>query len=485
MPAYEAVIGLEVHAQLKTRTKIFCGCSTRFGAPPNTHTCPVCLGHPGALPVLNRRVVELGVRSALALACEVQSRSVFERKNYFYPDLPKGYQISQYRQPLATDGEVRIEIGGQPKTIRLIRLHLEEDAGKSIHDGMPDSDSFSYVDLNRSGVPLMEIVSQPDIRSPEEAYLFLQRLRSILRYADVCDGNMEEGSLRCDANVSIRPKGREELGTRTELKNLNSFRNVQRALEHEIERQIQLVESGGEVVQQTVLWDAAAGVTRPMRGKEEAHDYRYFPEPDLTPIMLSPAWIEEQRGGLPELPAVRKERMAARYELSEYEAQLLSLDAGLADYYEEVATTADNPKAAANFVLNDLLREQNQAKRDEGDIPLPAAHLAELIRMVDSGTISISAARQELFCEMYRSGKSPAELVRQLGLEQISDDAALGELIRVVLEESPAQLEQYRKGKKGVFGYFVGRVMKASKGKANPRVVKQLLEEQIGDGSDG
>jgi len=479
MSDYQAVIGLEVHAQLKTRTKIFCSCPTTYGAPPNSQTCPVCLGHPGALPVLNQKAVELAVRGALALGCHIRPRSVFARKNYFYPDLPKGYQISQYEEPLATGGSVRIEVDDGAREITLVRFHLEEDAGKSIHDGMPDSDRASYVDLNRSGVPLVEIVSRPDLKTPKEAYLYLQRLRSILRYAGVCDGNLEEGSMRCAANVSIRRKESRKLGTRTELKNLNSFRNVRRALDFEIARQTEIAEGGGRVRQETVLWDAADARTRPMRGKEEAHDYRYFPEPDLLPLVLEPAWIDQRRGTLPELPAERKQRLMATYGITQADAHLLTLERSLADYFEEVAELSGNARTSANFIVNDLLREQKVAKHDETNIPLPARHLAELIEMVDSGAVSVSAARG-LFEELYVTRRPPAQLVREKGLEQVSDVDTLREVIRSVLQESPGQVEQYRNGKAGVFGYLVGRVMRASGGKANPRTVNALLKEMIG-----
>jgi aspartyl-tRNA(Asn)/glutamyl-tRNA(Gln) amidotransferase subunit B len=476
---YEAVIGLEVHAQLKTRSKIFCACSTAYGNPPNSQTCPVCLGHPGALPVLNEGAVRLAVRTALALGCTVQEHSVFARKNYFYPDLPKGYQISQYEAPLATGGGVEIELEGRSKTVGLIRLHLEEDAGKSIHDGMPDSDEHSYVDLNRSGVPLVEIVSLPELHQAEEAYLFLQRLRSILRYTDVCDGNLEQGSLRCDANVSIRPRGSSSLGTRTELKNVNSFRNVQRALDFEIARQVELLRSGREVVQETVLWDAEAGVTRSMRGKEEAHDYRYFPDPDLPPLVLERRWIEEIREELPELPAERKRRLLARYGLTEYEAQRLTLEATLADFFEAVVRESVSPKSAANFILNDLLREQRSAKRDESEIRLSPVDLSRLIGMVDEGRISSTVARRDLLPEMFRTGRPPDELVRELGLEQVSDAAELERLVRDALSGHPHEVEQYRAGKRGLLGYFVGLVMKASRGRANPRKVDELLRREL------
>jgi len=479
MAQYEAVIGLEVHAQLRTRTKIFCRCATGWDAAPNSRTCPVCLGHPGALPVLNGEALRLAVRAALALDCEVQTASVFARKHYFYPDLPKGYQISQYDRPLALGGRVEIDAGGVARSVGLIRLHLEEDAGKSVHDGMPESDRYSYVDLNRAGTPLVEIVSLPQIHRPEEAYRFLERLRSVLRYSGVCDGNLERGSMRCDANVSIRPRGAGGLGTRTELKNLNSFRNVQRALEFEIERQIEVVESGGAVEQQTLAWDAAAGRSKPLRGKEEAEDYRYFPEPDLPTVMLSAAEIERRRAELPELPAARKARMLERYGLGEQEAHQLTLEMPLAEYYEAVAQASGNPRAAANYVLNDLLRAANESGDGLDAIPLPPRRLAELIRMVDAGTVSATVARRELFPELYRDGGAPGELLRRRGLEQLSDEAALREIAQRIIAEHPRQVEQYRAGKQGLLGFFVGRAMQASGGRANPRTLDALLRELL------
>ena len=471
-----------MHAQLRTRSKLFCACATDFGAPPNTQTCPVCLGHPGALPVLNAGAVELALRAAAALECRVQPRSVFARKNYFYPDLPKGYQISQYDEPLAEGGAVRFELGEEERTVGLIRLHLEEDAGKSLHDGFPDSHLASYVDLNRAGVPLIEIVSQPELHTPEEAYLYLERLRSVLRYTQVCDGNLEEGSLRCDANVSVREAGTQVLGTRTEVKNLNSFRNVQRALEHEIERQVSVVAAGGRVLQETRLWDPGEGKTRPMRGKEEAQDYRYFPEPDLPPVSIPAQALQHVRAALPELPAARKARFLARYGpagVSVKEAHLLTLETTLAGWFEAVAELSGNPKAAANWTLNDLLREQNAAGRREDDVPLDPTHAADLLRMVDAGVLSVTAAR-EVFAEIYRAGRSPADVAAERGLLQINEDDALRRLAHEVLEAHPAQLAQYRAGKTALFGFFVGQAMKASKGRANPRTLDALLRELLG-----
>ena len=421
-------------------------------------------------------------RGALALNGVVNTHSVFARKNYFYPDLPKGYQISQFDRPLASGGYVEVEVHGKPHRIGLTRLHMEEDAGKSIHDGMAESDTYSYVDLNRTGTPLVEIVSEPEIHSPEEAYLYLQRLRSILRYTGVCDGNMEQGSLRCDANVSVRPVDQKTLGTRCELKNLNSFRNVQRALEYEIRRQIEVVESGGKIEQQTILWDAAAGVTRTMRGKEEAHDYRYFPDPDLPPLVLEPSWVDSVRKELPELPAQRKSRLRSDYGLGESEAQQLTLEAPLADFYEQVAGTSGNPRSAANFVLNDLQREQNARGGGEDEIPMDPQHLARLIRLVDEGKVSATVARNDLFPRIYGDRLDPDKLIRDLGLEQVSDEDSLTELARDALAQCPDEVAKYRDGKTGLLGHFVGLVMKASRGKANPKKVNALLREMLDAG---
>jgi aspartyl-tRNA(Asn)/glutamyl-tRNA(Gln) amidotransferase subunit B len=472
---YEPVIGLEVHAQLLTDTKIFCGCTTQFGAAPNTHTCPVCLGMPGVLPVLNRKVVEFAMKMALATDCRINPVCSYARKNYFYPDLPKGYQISQYAEPLAEFGHVDIEIDGVKKRIGITRIHMEEDAGKLIHD---EYNPWSYVDLNRTGVPLIEIVSEPDMRSAEEAAAYLRRLHETLVYLEICDGNMEEGSFRCDANISLRPKGTAGFGTRTELKNMNSFRNVQRALDYEIKRQQYVLEGGGEVVQETRLWDDTAGGTHSMRGKEGAHDYRYFPDPDLVRVEVDDAWIAQIRSGLPELPLEKRERFLAEYGIPAYDAGVLTASRPLADYYEAVVRLSGEPKTASNWVMGDVLRFLNEEKRDIRDCPIRPEALAAMIALIKDGTISGKMAK-DVVEEMYRTGKSPEDIVREKGMVQITDEGALIPVIDEILAKHPGQLEQYRAGKDKLFGFFVGQVMKATQGKANPQLINELLKQRL------
>ena len=479
---YEAVIGLEIHAQLATDTKIFCGCSTRFGAPANTHVCPVCLGMPGVLPVLNARVVEQGVRAALALDCTVQPLSVFARKNYFYPDLPKGYQISQYEEPLATDGSVACMMAGEELVVGIVRVHLEEDAGKSLHEGFADSARNTYLDFNRSGVPLIEIVTGPDLRSPAAAAEFFQRLRAILMAVDVNDGNMEEGSLRCDANVSVRPVGETRLGTKVEVKNINSFRFLQRALEFEIERQTAVVRAGGAVAQETRLWDSAAGRTAPMRSKEEAHDYRYFPEPDLPPLRLTPGWIESVRATLPELPEARKRRFVAEYGLADQDAVWLVGAPELAAYFEAVAAACGHPRAASHWIRGSLAHKMKAEEVAIGAAPVEAAALAELIGLVESGAVSGSMAK-EVFERMWASGRSAREIVDEENLSQIGDADVLGTLVDEALEAHPDAVARYRDGKTGALGFLVGQVMRATRGQANPQLVNALLRQRL-DGGD-
>jgi aspartyl-tRNA(Asn)/glutamyl-tRNA(Gln) amidotransferase subunit B len=477
---FEPVIGLEVHAQLLTASKIFCGCSTRFGAPPNTHVCPVCIGLPGALPVLNRAAVEYAIKAGLALGCTIQEASVFARKNYFYPDLPKGYQISQYERPLATDGAVDYDIADGPRRVGIIRVHLEEDAGKSLHEGFADSDRFTYVDFNRSGVPLIEIVTHPDLRSAAQAGEFFSRLRAILVAIGVNDGNMEEGSLRCDANVSVRPSGAAGFGVKTEVKNLNSFRYVQRAIEHEIDRQIELLTAGGRVVQETRLWDSSAGRTVPMRSKEEAHDYRYFPEPDLPPLVVSTGWIDEVRRALPELPDARRRRFVSQYSLPAYDATLLTQSPVLADYFEQTAAAAGNAKSASNWIMGELTRKMNELGVGADRAPLAPDALAGLIKLVDSGTISGPIAK-DVFERMCASGRGARDIVESEGLARIDDAAAIEAVVREVLANNEAAVAQVRAGKQQTFGFLVGQVMKAMKGKANPETVNRLLRRALGD----
>jgi aspartyl-tRNA(Asn)/glutamyl-tRNA(Gln) amidotransferase subunit B len=475
---WEAVIGLEVHAQLQTRTKIFCGCSTQFGAPPNSQVCPVCLGLPGALPVLNRQAVDFAIKAALACGCEVQPRSVFARKNYFYPDLPKGYQISQYELPLALGGGLEIAVDGQTKHVGLTRIHMEEDAGKSLHEGFPDSDRRTYVDYNRSGVPLIEIVSEPDMRSAAEAAEFFSRLRSILVWLGVSDGNMEEGSLRCDANVSIRPHGQAKLGTKAEVKNVNSFRYLEKALEYEISRQIDLIEGGGKVVQETRLWDTSSGRTHSMRSKEEAHDYRYFPEPDLPPLLVDDARIERVRETMPELPEARSRRFVSEYSIPAYDAGVLTQSAPLAHYFEETAKAAKNAKAASNWIMGELLRTLKERGQEIGDVPMQPPALAGLIALIEQGTISTSVAKG-VFATMYDSGRSADDIVREEGLAQNSDEGALSAIVAEVLSLNDDAVAQYRAGKKQTFGFLVGQVMKKSGGKANPKLASDLVKRAL------
>jgi len=484
---WEAVIGLEVHAQLRTASKIFCPCSTAFGDEPNANTCPVCLGLPGALPVLNRQVIHYAGLAALALGLKINSESIFARKNYFYPDLPKGYQISQYDRPFSEHGELEIltserdELGHptewRMKPFGITRAHIEEDAGKSLHEGVPDP-TKSYVNLNRSGTPLLEIVSEPDFRSSWEAYDYVSYLRRTLQYLGVCDGNMEEGNLRCDANVSVRRRGELKFGTKAEVKNLNSLRFLQRALEYEIDRQIELIEGGGQVVQETRLWNERENKTYPMRSKENAHDYRYFPEPDLPPLEVSGAWVESLRAELPELPEARRQRFIREYDLSAEDAGTLTAQRELADFYEATAKAANNPRAAANWVLSELLRELKGANADITQSRVSADDLGALIRLIDDQTISGKIAK-DVFVEMFATGRAPGEIIKEKGLIQITDTSAIERIVDEVIAANPKQLEQYRGGKTNLMGFFVGQVMKVSGGKANPQAVNQILKQKL------
>ena len=475
---YECVIGLEVHAQLLTDSKLFCSCATAFQADPNDQTCPVCLGLPGVLPVLNRKAVELTMRTGLAMQGTVSASNRFARKNYFYPDLPKGYQISQFEEPLIDGGCLDIEVDGTIRHVCLNRIHLEEDAGKSIHGENLADPNKSYVDLNRTGVPLMEIVSAPDLRSPEEARVYLQKLKTVLEYLDVCDGNMEEGSLRCDANVSLRPAGADTLGTRTEIKNLNSFRNVQQAIAYEMERQRDVLDSGGRVVQETRLFDAGRGVTLPMRSKEEAHDYRYFPEPDLVPLQIEPAWVDQVRQTIPELPDARRQRFVSQYGLPAYDADVLVASRAMADYFEATVELFLQPKIVSNWVMGDFLRKLNHTNHSPDEAPVTPTHLAELLRLIDDATISGKIAKT-VFEDMYRTGKRPGDIVAEQGLVQMSDSDALQEVIGQVVAEHPEQVAAYRAGKEKLLGFFVGQTMKATQGKANPVMVNTLLRQLL------
>lgn len=477
-PDYELVVGLEVHVQLLTATKIFCGCSTEFGAPPNSHTCPVCLALPGALPVLNREAVAMAMKAALALNCAIHRNSRFARKNYFYPDLPKGYQISQYDEPLAEHGFLEIEVNGARKSIGITRVHMEEDAGKSLHEGFADSDRNSYIDLNRSGVPLIEIVTEPDMRSPEEAHEFVTRLRTLMLYLEVSDCNMEEGSLRVDANASVRPAGASFLGIKTEVKNLNSFRFLERALAFERDRQIELIASGGKVTQETRLWDSREQRTHGMRSKESAHDYRYFPEPDLLPLVIGDAWKEEALRSLPELPAARLERFQREYALSAPEAAQLTASKALANYYEDAVKAGADPKLASNWLLSELMHLLNEAKTDIAASTVSVDHFAGLIRLVAAGKISGKMGK-EILAEMFASGKAAGDVMADQGLQQINDSSQIAAAAREVIASNPKQVEQYRGGKTATLGWFVGQVMKATRGQANPQMVQDILKKEL------
>jgi aspartyl-tRNA(Asn)/glutamyl-tRNA(Gln) amidotransferase subunit B len=492
MSSWETIIGLEIHAQLSTDSKIFCGCATRFGDQPNANTCPVCLGLPGALPVLNRRVVELGARAAMALGLHINQKSIFARKNYFYPDLPKGYQISQYDQPFSANGTLEImtaerdEAGHplewRPKTICITRLHLEEDAGKNVHEGLPDVDRYSYIDLNRAGVPLAEIVTEPDFRSSWEAYDYVNHVRRSLQWVGASEADMEKGNLRCEANVSVRRAGDQTFGTKVELKNLNSVRFMQRAIEFEVKRHIEVLEAGGRLIQETRLWDDRALETRPMRSKEEAHDYRYFPEPDLPPLIVSPEFIDRVRQSMPELPEERRKRFMDQYGLSFADASQLVAERSLADYYETAADSSRNPRGAANWIRSELLRELEAAGVTAAESPVAATELGTLVRLIDEQKISGKQGK-DVLVEMFKTGKSAEAIIEEQGLVQLSDSAEIDSLIDSVIEANPQQLASYRSGKETLFGFFVGQVIKASKGKANPKIVNERLRAKLQGGS--
>jgi aspartyl-tRNA(Asn)/glutamyl-tRNA(Gln) amidotransferase subunit B len=476
MSQWEVVIGLEVHAQLLTDSKIFCGCSTKFGAEPNLHTCPVCLGLPGALPVLNKKVVEYALRMALATHCTISPYSLLARKNYFYPDLPKGYQISQYELPLAEKGWIEIGANGQSRQVGITRIHMEEDAGKLIHDEVRP---VSYVDFNRTGVPLIEIVGEPDLRTPEEAGDYLRRLREILRYLEICDGNMEEGSFRCDANISLRQMGAREFGTKIELKNINSFKHVEKALEFEIRRQRAVLEDGGELVQETRLWDAARGLTLSMRGKEEAHDYRYFPDPDLIPLEVSESWIESVRQSLPELPEAKRRRFMADYGLPEHDAQILTSSKALAQYFEECLRYHTQAKTVSNWIMVEMIRELKRSEKEIEQCPVSPAELAALLDLLQQGLISGKIAKT-VFEEMFETGRTAKAIIDKKGLIQMTDTSQIKAVIEEVLRANPEKITEYKNGKTKLLGFFVGEIMKKTQGKANPKIVNEILKENLG-----
>lgn len=476
---YEAVIGLEVHTELQTTTKIFCGCKTSFGAEPNTNVCPVCLGLPGVLPVLNKRVLEFAVRAGLALNCEISRFSKFDRKNYYYPDLPKNFQTSQFDLPICERGHLDIEVNGEKKQIRITRAHMEEDAGKLVHHGTSITDSdYSLVDYNRTGTPLLEIVTEPDMRSAKEAVAYLEKMRAILQYIGISDCRMEEGSLRCDANVSVRPVGQKELGTKAEIKNINSFKGVEKAIEYEALRQAEILEDGGKIIQETRTWDEKEGVTKSMRTKEEANDYRYFPEPDLAPFTVSEEYIEDIRKTLPELPDERRERYIANFGLSSTDAQYMTNDKDTSDYFEKVVAAGADPKASVNWIMGEFASQLSNAGIEIAKAPVTPENLAKLLALIAKGTISGKIAKK-VFAEMWKDGADPEEIVKAQGLVQISDTGALKELVVKVIANNPKAVEDFKAGKKKAVGALVGQIMKETKGKANPKVINELLNDEI------
>jgi aspartyl-tRNA(Asn)/glutamyl-tRNA(Gln) amidotransferase subunit B len=473
---YETIIGLEVHAQLLTKSKMFCACATNFGTEPNTNICPVCTGQPGTLPVVNKKAIEFAIRAGLATGCSIDKVSIFSRKNYFYPDLPKGYQISQYDRPICKGGTIEINFNNSIKKISIIRIHLEEDAGKFLHDaGGADK---SHVDFNRCGIPLIEIVSGPDMRSPQEGVIYLKTLRNILMYLEVCDGNMQEGSFRVDANISVRPLGTEKFGTRTELKNLNSFKAIEQALTYEVERQIKLLESGGKVIQETLLWNDEKGVTESMRSKEEAHDYRYFPEPDLPPLTVDEKWIADIKNSLPELANQKASRFIKTFGIPEYDAGVLTQDKELADYYEACIKSYNSPKKISNWIMTELLRELKNANTEINDSKISAKNLAKLVELVETDKISGKIGKT-VFEDMFATGKSPEDIIKEKGLIQVSDTGEIEKIIDSVLAKNQDNVEKYKSGKTGLFGYFVGEVMKETKGKASPKLVNEILKKKL------
>ena len=473
---YEAVIGIEIHAQLLTDSKMFCGCSTKFGSEPNTQTCQICIGMPGVLPVMNKKAIEYVIKTGLAVNCKIASYSRFARKNYFYPDLPKGYQISQYELPICEHGYVEIADNGSTKKIMLTRIHLEEDAGKNIHEG---AGNYSFVDLNRAGTPLMEIVTEPDIRSPKEAVAFVKKIRTILRYIGVCDGNMEQGSLRCDANVSVRPYGQEEFGVKAEIKNMNSFKFIEKALDYEIKRQIKAIKDGEKIIQETRLWNSEKGITESMRSKEEAHDYRYFPEPDLVPIEVEMPWIEQIKSQIVELPDSRRQRFISQYGLPEYDADLLTSEKSLAEWFEQAVKLGGDPKTVSNWMMGELMSLLNEKNKQIEECGLKPEQLVGLLELIDKGIISGKIAKT-VFEEMYKTGKNPDTIVKEKGLVQISDEADIEKAVNEILEKNPEEVERFKAGDEKLMGFFVGQIMKVTKGKANPQIVNELLKKKLG-----